>query len=107
MLSFTVIRLGDTALVWAACPLGTAIAPKLSDVLHELIDSRVGRIVIDLVRVPEVDNGVVSVLAAAAERIGKNRLCLDLRMPARRSATVRDAVQLREALALAYPATAA
>jgi anti-anti-sigma regulatory factor len=106
MLSFTIIRLGDAAMVWANCPLGDAIAPKLAEALHQLIDTRAAKILIDLAGVPSIGSGVIAVLAATAQRLGAVSRGLELRMPARRSASVRTATQLREALALAYPAAA-
>ncbi len=106
MLSFTIIRLGDAAMVWANCPLGDAIAPKLAEALHQLIDTRAARILVDLVAVPSVGSGVITVLAATAQRLGSASRKLELRMPARRSASVHTANQLRQALALAYPAAA-
>jgi anti-anti-sigma regulatory factor len=106
MLSFTIIRLGDAAMVWANCPLGDSIAPKLAEALHQLIDTRAARILVDLVAVPSVDTGVVTVLAATAQRLGSASRKLELRMPARRSASVHTANQLRQAIALAYPAPA-
>jgi hypothetical protein len=106
MLSFTIIRLGDAAMVWANCPLGDPIAPKLAEALHQLIDTRAARILVDLVGVPSVGAGVIAVLAATAQRLGTGSRGLELRMPARRSASVHTANQLREALALAYPAAA-
>jgi hypothetical protein len=102
-ISFTVIRLGGAALIWADRPLGGSIAPKLNQALAQLDADSAGPIVIDLVRVPALDQGVIAVLAAAAVRAGERGRGLELRLSRGRSATVASAAQLRMVIGQAYP----
>jgi len=105
-ISFTVVRLGGAALIWADRPLGGSIAPKLNQALAQLDADAAGPIVIDLVRVPALDQGVISVLAAAAVRAGERGRGLELRLSRGRSATVASEAQLRMVIEQAYPTTA-
>jgi anti-anti-sigma regulatory factor len=102
-ISFTVVRLGGAALIWADRPLGGSIAPKLNQALAQLDADAASPIVIDLVRVPALDQGVIAVLAAAAVRSGERGRGLELRLSRGRSATVANASQLRMVIGQAYP----
>jgi hypothetical protein len=104
--SFHVVRLSQAALVWADRPLGGAVGPQLHRVLQSLLEDGAAPIVIDLVRVPAVDDGVVAVLAAATAQAGFLGRGLELRMAGGRRFTVRDASELRQAIAQAYPTAA-
>jgi hypothetical protein len=75
-------------------------------VLRALLDEGAIPVVIDLVRVPAVDDGIVAVLAAAASQAGFLGRALELRLAGGRRFSVRDAAQLRYALAQAYPTAA-
>jgi hypothetical protein len=105
-ISFTVVRLGGAALIWADRPLGGSIAPKLNQALAQLDADAASPIVVDLVRVPALDEGVIAVLAAAAVRAGERGRGLELRLSRGRSATVASAVQLRMVIGQAYPSIA-
>lgn len=100
---FTVVRLGEAALIWADRPLREVAATQLHSALETLITDGVAPLVVDLIRVPAVDEPVVAVLAAAATRAGEAGRCLDLRLTGNRRFAVRDAAQLRYAIAMAYP----
>jgi anti-anti-sigma regulatory factor len=102
-ISFTVVRLGGAALIWADRPLGGSIAPKLNQALAQLDADAASPIVIDLVRVPALDEGVMAVLAAAAVRAGEYGRGLELRLSRGRSATVANEAQLRMVLREAFP----
>ena len=102
-ISFTVVRLGGAALIWADRPLGGSIAPKLDQALAQLDADAASPIVIDLVRVPALDEGVILVLAAAAVRAGRRGRGLELRFSRGRSATVANEAQLRMVLREAFP----
>lgn len=106
MISFTVVRLGGAALVWADRPLGGSIAPKLNQALAQLDADGATPIVVDLVRVPALDQGVIAVLAAAAVRAGERGRGLELRLSRGRAATVANAAQLRMEIGQAYPSAA-
>jgi anti-anti-sigma regulatory factor len=106
MTAFTVVRLGGAALVWADCPMGGALAPRLQESLDAIIRDGAYPIVVDLVRVRALDDGVIAVLAAAAMRLGQRGYGLDLRLVGGRRATVRSAAQLRLVLAQTYPSAA-
>jgi hypothetical protein len=103
---FHVVRLNKAALVWADRPLGGAVGPELHRVLQTLLEEGTNPLVIDLVRVPAVDDGAVAALAAATSQAGFLGRAVELRMAAGRSFTVRDAVQMRQVIALAYPTAA-
>ncbi len=105
-ISFTVVRLGGAALIWADRPLGGSIAPKLNQALVQLDADGATPIVVDLVRVPALDEGVVGVLAAAAVRAGQRGRGLELRLSRGRTATVTSAAQLRMIIGQAYPSAA-
>jgi anti-anti-sigma regulatory factor len=105
-ISFTVVRLGGAALVWADRPLGGSIAPKLNQALTQLDADGATPIVVDLVRVPALDEGVIGVLAAAAVRSGHRGRGLELRLSRGRTATVASAEQLRMIIGQAYPSAA-
>jgi anti-anti-sigma regulatory factor len=105
-ISFTVVRLGGGALVWADRPLGGSIAAKLHQALDQLDADGAEPVVIDLVRVPALDEGVVSVLATAAVRAGQRGRGLELRLSNGRAATVRTAAQLRQILGQVFPSAA-
>jgi anti-anti-sigma regulatory factor len=105
-ISFTVVRLGGAALIWADRPLGGSIGSKLDQALTQLDADGAKPIVVDLVRVPALDEGVVAVLASAAVRAGKRGRGLELRLSRGRTATVIDAVQLRTIIGQAYPSAA-
>lgn len=103
---FHLVRLSQAALIWADCPLGGAVGPELHRVLQNLLEERAFPLVIDLVRVPAVDDGVVAVLAAATSQAGFLGKAVELRMAGGRRFTVRDAAGLRHAIAQAYPSAA-
>ena len=103
MTLFTVVRLGEAALIWSDRPLRDAAAPQLTAALDGLLTDAVTPLVVDLIRVSAVDDGVVAVLAAAAARAGEAGRCLDLRLVGNRRFAVRDAAQLRYAISMAYP----
>jgi anti-anti-sigma regulatory factor len=104
--SFTVVRLGGAALIWADRPLGGSIASKLDQALTQLHADGAKPIVVDLVRVQALDEGVVDVLAAAAVRAGERGRGLELRLSSGRTATVVGAAQLRMIIGQAYPSAA-
>jgi hypothetical protein len=93
-------------MVWADSPLGGVVGPQLHGVLQALLDEGVTPLVVDLVRVPALDDGEVAVLAAAASQAGHLGRALELRMVAGRRYAVRDASQLRQAIAQVYPTAA-
>ena len=103
---FHVVRLSQAALIWADCPLGGVAGPELHRELRSLLDEAATPLVIDLVRVPAVDDGVVSVLAAAASHAGFHGRAIELRLAGGYRFTVQDAGQLRQALAQAFPTAA-
>lgn len=103
---FTIVRLSHAALVWADRPLGGTAGSHLHAALQTLLADGAAPLVIDLVRVPAVDDGVVAVLAAAASHAGFAGQALELRLAGGRRFTVRDAGQLRQAIAQAYPTAA-
>lgn len=105
-MSFTIVRLSQAAMIWADRPLGGSVGSQLHAVLQALLEEGAMPLVIDLVRVPTVDDGVVAVFAAAAAKAGYLGRALELRLAGGRRYTVRDAVQLRAALAQAYPTAA-
>jgi anti-anti-sigma regulatory factor len=105
-ISFTVVRLGGGALLWADRPLGGSIAEKLHQALDQLDADGTTTVVVDLVRVPALDEGVISVLAAAAVRAGQRGRGLELRLSNGRAATVSSAAQLRQVLGQAFPSAA-
>jgi hypothetical protein len=98
MNSFVVVRLNGAAMIWADCPLGGALAPRLHDTLQQLLGDGVTPLVVDLVAVSAVDDGVVEALSAAADRAGRLGPGLELRLPGGRALTVRGAAQMRAAL---------
>jgi len=106
MAAFTVVRLGGAALIWADCVMGGALAPRLHESLDRLIGETAHPIVVDLVRVPSLDDGVVAVLAAAAMRLGQLGQGLELRLAGGRAVTARSAAQLRLVIAQTYPSAA-
>jgi hypothetical protein len=106
MPAFSTVRLSQAALIWADRPLGGPIGAQLHVVLQSLLDEGAIPVVVDLVRVPAVDDGVVAVLAAAASQAGFLGRALELRLAGGRRYSVRDAAQLRSALAQAYPTAA-
>ena len=103
---FHVVRLSQAALVWSDRPLGGVVGPELHRVLQALLEDGAAPLVIDLVRVPTVDDGVVAVLAAATSQAGFLGRAVELRLAGGRRFTVRDAAQLRQAIAQAYPTAA-
>jgi anti-anti-sigma regulatory factor len=105
-ISFTVVRLGGAALLWADRPLGGSISAKLDQALNQLDADGAKPIVVDLVRVPALDEGVIAVLAAAAVRAGQRGRGLELRLSNGRTATVVSGAQLRMVLGQAYPSAA-
>jgi anti-anti-sigma regulatory factor len=106
MTAFTVVRLGSAALVWADRALGHSIAPVLHEALGELDLCGTSPVVVDLVRVPTLDDSVVGVLAAAAMRAGERGPGLELRLAGGLAATVRTPAQLRLVLRQVYPSVA-
>jgi anti-anti-sigma regulatory factor len=102
-ISFTVVRLGGAALIWADRPLNGSIAPKLNQALTQLDADSATPIVVDLVRVSALDEDVTLVLAAAAVRAGRRGRGLELRLSRGRSATVANEAQLRMVLREAFP----
>jgi anti-anti-sigma regulatory factor len=104
--TFTVVQLDGAALIWADESLGAEIAVRLHEVLQKLETNRATPVVVDLVRVPELDGSVVSVLAAAASRAGERGRGLELRLARGFAATVRTAAQLRLVLRQVYPSVA-
>jgi hypothetical protein len=106
MAPFTTVRLSQAALIWADRPLGGPVGAQLHAVLQTLLEEGAVPVVVDLVRVTAVDDGVVAVLAAAASQAGYLGRALELRLAGGRRFTVRDAGQLRSALAQAYPTAA-
>jgi anti-anti-sigma regulatory factor len=105
-ISFTVVRLGGGALVWADRPLSGSIAAKLHQALDQLDADGAVPIVVDLVRVPTLDEGVISVLATAAVRAGQRGRGLEMRLSDGRAASVSSAAELREVLRQAFPSAA-
>jgi anti-anti-sigma regulatory factor len=106
MAAFTVVRLGGAALIWADCAMGGALAPRLHESLQTLISEGATPIVVDLVRVPALDDGVISVLAGAAMALGQRGRGLELRLVGGRAVTVRSAAQLRLVISQSYPSAA-
>lgn len=106
MPSFVTVRLSQAAMVWADRPLGGPVGAQLREVLQFLLDEGAIPVVIDLVRVPALDDGVVEALASAASQAGYLGRALELRLANARRFTVRDAEQLRHAIAQAYPTAA-
>lgn len=103
---FSTVRLGQAALIWADRPLGGPVGSLLHVELQCLLEEGTIPLVIDFVRVPAIDDGVVAVLAAAASQAGYLGGSLELRLAGGRHFTVRDAGQLRQAIAQVYPAAA-
>jgi hypothetical protein len=103
---FTIVRLSQAALIWADRPLGGPVGSQLHEALQFLLEEGAMPVVIDLVRVPAVDDGVVAVLAAAAAQAGYLGRAIELRLAGGRRFSVRDAGQLRQAIAQAYPTAA-
>jgi hypothetical protein len=106
MTTFTVVRLGGAALIWADVPLGAYIAARLDQVLETLDAAGAEPVVIDLVRVPMLDGSIVGVLAAAADRAGRSGRALELRLAGGHKATVRSPAHLRLAITQVYPSAA-
>jgi len=106
MSTFATVRLSRAALIWADRPLGGPVGAQLHTTLQGLLEEDAAPLVIDFVRVPAVDEGVVAVLAAAASQAGYLGRALELRMAGDRRFTVRDAGQLRQAISQAYPTAA-
>lgn len=106
MTTFTVVRLGGAALVWADVPLGDQVASKLDEVLEKLDAAGAAPLVVDFVRVPMLDASIVGVLAAAAARAGRYGRGLELRLAGGHMATVRSPAQLRLVLRQVYPSAA-
>ncbi len=106
MNSFVVVRLDGAALVWTDWTLDGTVVPELYRVLQELINAGSQPLVIDLVEVSSIDDGAVSVLAAAATRAGQLGFSLEMRLPGGLAMAVRDAAELRLALTRAYPTAA-
>jgi anti-anti-sigma regulatory factor len=105
-ISFTVVRLGNGALVWADRPLTGSIATKLAQALDQLDADGARPVVLDLVRVPALDESVVRVFAEAALRAGRHGRGMELRLAGGRRATVSSAAQLRQVIGQAYPKAA-
>lgn len=103
---FTVIRLGEAALVYAEGPLDATVAASIHEALADIVDERATPIVIDLVRVPTVNDGIVTALAAAASRAAHQGRGLELRLAAGQRFTVTGAAQLRQVMGRAYPTVA-
>jgi anti-anti-sigma regulatory factor len=106
MAPFATVRLSQAAMIWADQPLVGRVSAQLYDTIQALLEEGAIPIVIDLVRVSAVDDQVVTALAAAASQAGAMGRALELRLVGRRRFTVRDAGQLRSALAHAYPTAA-
>ncbi|HWG97949.1 MAG TPA: STAS domain-containing protein [Pilimelia sp.] len=106
MSSFHIVRLSHAALVWADRPLGGAVGPELHRELQMLVDEGATPLVVDLVRVPAIDDTVVAVLAMIASQAGHRGRTVELRLVGGRRFTVRDAIGLRRALAEAFPTAA-
>jgi anti-anti-sigma regulatory factor len=106
MTTFTVVRLGGAALIWADVALSDHVAVKLDEVLEKLHAAGATPLVIDLVRVPMLDGSIVGVLAAAAARAGRSGRGLELRLAGGQKATVRSPAQLRLVINQVYPSAA-
>ncbi|GAA4682255.1 STAS domain-containing protein [Phytohabitans rumicis] len=103
---FTVVRLGEAALVWADGPLDAAVAASLHEALYTVIEQRAAPVVIDLVRVPSVSDNVITALAAAASQAAQQGRGLELRLSGGQGFTVTGSAQLRQVMARAYPTAA-
>jgi hypothetical protein len=103
---FTIVRLGQAALIWADRPLGGPTGSRLHAALQSLLADGAVPVVIDLVRVPAVDGGVVEVLATVSAQAGCLGRALELRLAGGRRCTIRNEGQLRQAIAQAYPTAA-
>jgi len=103
---FTMVRLDRAALFWADGPLGGAEAPHLHVALDSAITDNAKPIVVDLVAVPSVDEGVVAVLAAAADRLHHAGRTLELRLGRDQRFKIGSAAQLRATIARGYPRAA-
>ncbi|MEV4641145.1 STAS domain-containing protein [Actinoplanes sp. NPDC049548] len=103
---FSMVRLDRAALFWADGPLGGAEAPGLHSALEAAITDGAKPVVVDLVSVPGVDEGVVAVLAAAADRLGHAGQSLELRLARGRRFKIKNAFELRTAIAQGYPSAA-
>jgi anti-anti-sigma regulatory factor len=103
---FTVVRLGEAALVWAEGPLDATVAANLHEALYTVVAQRAAPIVIDLVQVPSVNDSVVTALAAAASQAAQQGRGLELRLSGGQGFTVTGSAQLRQVMARAYPTAA-
>ncbi|GIE98138.1 anti-sigma factor antagonist [Paractinoplanes rishiriensis] len=103
---FAIVRLDRAVLLCAERPLNGAAAPQLHGILDGAITEGASPIVVDLVSVPTIDEGIVAVLAAAADRIGHSGLCLELRLAGDRRFRLKSAFELRAALAQGFPEAA-
>jgi anti-anti-sigma factor len=103
MSPFVVVRLDNAALVWTDRQLDGTVTPVLHQLLQELFELDTQPLVIDLVGVSSIDDGGITVLAAAAVRAGQLGFGLELRLPGGNAARVRDASGLRHVLVRAYP----
>ncbi|GGJ85162.1 hypothetical protein GCM10010123_13550 [Pilimelia anulata] len=106
MAAFTLIRLGEAALIWADRPLDGAAGPQLDTALQNLLDEDVSTLVIDLLRVSSLDAAAVEALGEAAEDAGHLDLAMHLRLPGGRHAVVREKAGLRQAINQVYPCLA-
>ncbi|WP_433047915.1 STAS domain-containing protein [Dactylosporangium sp. CS-033363] len=100
-----VIHLDDASLVWLSGVVGASLAPALYDVLRELVEQQLKPVMVDCTDVAALDDGVVSVLAAASMQAAR-RGGIDLRLPRGRCHLVKDATAVRHAISAAYPAAA-
>jgi anti-anti-sigma regulatory factor len=99
------INLDDATLVWLSGVIGGSLAPALHAALQRLIEQQRRPLLLDLTDVAAIDDGAVSVLAAAclqAARCGG----IDLRLPGGGQHLVKDPSALRLAITAAYPAAA-
>lgn len=100
-----VVRLDDATLVWLSGTIGGSLAPPLHEALYGLIAGQTRPLVLDLTEVFAIDEGAISVLAAASMQAG-GRGGIEFRLPHGGRCLVKDAATLRHAISSAYPAAA-
>lgn len=97
------VRLDDAALLYLVGPLHLGLAPALHAAVEELVISGVRELVVDLEHVPELDDGGIAVLSAAAALTSAMGAPLQLRLGGGLGATVHGPVDIRALLGRAYP----